>query len=86
MHVLCKNKKCKAKITVSSKPGGSTQVSGVQVKGNVNISGGQIDFGSGGSISFGESGSISFGSPAGSEFICPECGHLDEYHPNDFIE
>ena len=84
MYVLCK--KCKAKIIVAKKPGGSTRVSGVQVKGNVRIDGGQISFGPGGSISFGPGGSIGFGPPVNSEFICTECGHIDEYQPEDFIE
>ena len=84
MYVLCK--KCKTKINVSEKPGGSTNVSGVQVKGNVQIEGGQISFGPGGSISFGPGGSIDFGPPVTSEFVCPECGHVDKYQPDDFVE
>jgi len=71
---------------VAGKPGGSTRVSGVQVKGNVRIDGGQIRFGPGGSISFDPGGGISFGSPLSSEFVCTECGHVDEYRPEDFIE
>ena len=84
MYVLCK--KCKAKIAVVGKPGGSTIVSGGRVKGNVSVSGGKIDFGPGGSISLGPGDSIGFGPPVSSEFACPECGHIGEYHPNDFIE
>ena len=84
MFVLCK--KCKAKIQVSGKPKGTTGVSGVRVKGNVNISGGQISFGPGGSISFGPGGGISLGPAQDSEFVCTECGHTDKYRPDDFIE
>ena len=84
MYVLCKN--CGAKIAVAGKPDGSTRISGVRVKGNVNVSGGKISFGPGGNISFGPGGSVGFGSPVSSEFVCLECGHVDEYHPDDFVE
>jgi hypothetical protein len=84
MHVICKN--CKCKIVVSGKPGGSTNLSGVQATGNVKIDGGSISFGPGGGISFGPGGSISFGPPPKSQFVCTDCGHIDTYDPEDFIE
>jgi hypothetical protein len=84
MNVLCKS--CKRKIAVSGKPGGSTNLSGVQVTGDVKIQGGGIAFGPGGGISFGPGGGISFGPPPKSEFVCTECGHIDTYGAEDFIE
>ena len=84
MHVLCK--KCNATIDVAGKPRGSTQVFGAQLKRNVRVDGGRISFGPGGSISFGPGGGISFGPPLESEFVCTECGHLDQYRPEDFVE
>ena len=84
MHVICKS--CKAKILVSGKPGGGTNVSGVQVKGDVRIDGGSIAFGPGGSISFGPGGGISFGPPPASQFVCTACGHVDSYSPDEFVE
>lgn len=84
MHVKCKN--CQKPILVSGKPGGGTNLSGIQVKGDVKIDGGSISFGPGGSIGFGPGGSISFGPPPTSRFVCTNCGHEAEYKPEDFVE
>lgn len=84
MHVVCKN--CQAQIQVIGRPEGSTGLDSLRVEGNVSVSGGKISFGPGGKISFGRGGKIGFGPPKPSQFVCPECGHVDVYHPDEFIE
>lgn len=81
MYVSCK--KCKARIEVAGRPKGSTSTSNVHLQGNVRVEGGRISFGPGGSISFGPGGFISFGKPVPSEFTCIQCGHTDEYSPEE---
>ena len=81
MHVTCE--KCGERIEVSHRPSGGTSLSGVKPSGNVKVEGGKIMFGPGGSLSFGRGGSVSFGAPPRSTFTCFECGHTDEYLPEE---
>lgn len=84
MYVLCK--RCGKQIAVAGKPSGSTTMKGVQVKGNVQVSGGGIAFGPGGEVRFGAGGEIGFGPPAKSRFVCTDCGHADEYTVEELKE
>jgi len=83
MHVNCKH--CGARIAVSHRPGGSTNLSNVQTKG-VHIEGGSISFGPGGSIGFGPGGSISFGTAPASEFVCVSCGRSARYESHEILD
>jgi len=86
MHVVCKSKNCGAQIPIAGRPEGSTGLDNVRVQGNVNVSGGKVSFGPGGKVSFGPGGMIAFGPPKPSQFVCPECGHVDLYHPDEFLD
>ena len=77
MHVICKG--CNAKIEVSSRPDGTTNVANLNISGGVHIGGGGIGFGPGGSVGFGPGGVIGFGPPTTSSFICMACGRKDGY-------
>jgi len=84
MHVLCKN--CGKQIAVAGRPGGSTNLDGVRLEGNVHVDGGSITFGPGGSIVFGPGGSMAFGPPPASEFECPRCGHKAKYESKEILD
>ena len=84
MHVICK--KCGHHIPVAGRPGGSTNIEGVALEGNVHVEGGKISFGEGGAINFGSGGSISFGPPEESEFACPKCRHVAGYTADEITD
>jgi len=83
MHVICKQ--CRKKIAVAGRPSGSTSLRNVQLQGDVRVEGGAISFGPGGSISFGPGGALGFGDAEKSSFICPACGTVAEYAPNEIL-
>lgn len=77
MYVQCK--KCGFEIPVSHRPQGFTNMTNIHLGPNTNVLGGQISLGPGGQIGFQPGGSLSFGPPPTSQFLCVECGHVDDY-------
>ena len=84
MHVVCKQ--CKEPIAVTRRPEGSTNLSNVDLSGDVNAEGGKISFRRGGKITFRKGGMLGFGKPQSSTFTCSSCGHTADYSIDEILD